>query len=184
MRIFLTPQTIALDGGQITKARQFARAVISTVDYRDSEQYNLPKIELDHFISKIGEEAVRAVFSIFGADVSAPDYAIYIGKKKSWEDDMTVNGIGLAVKTQSKSAAERYGLSWTFQSSGLRRDPILMRPEAWVCFVECDNKSSDFICRVFPPYRIRELIFKSPKLSHLIGKKRVVYAADLPLLSI
>jgi len=180
MRIFTAPQIIILNSGQIAEARRFARAVVGTVDYTDSHQANLRKIEDDHFVSKLGEEAARTVFEAFGAAVRPPDYAIYGGKQKSWEDDLTVNGVGLAVKTQKHSAAVRYGLSWTFQSSGVRRDPILRRPDAWVCFVECNDTIAGFPCRVFPPYQIRELTFRPPKLPRLAGKKQVVYAADVP----
>lgn len=181
MRLFTAPLNIIPGSGQIVEARRFARAVVSTIDYRDSNQANLRKIEDDHFISKIGEEAARAAFMRFGGEATEPDYTIYDGKGKSWDDDLRVNGVGLAVKTQKTGAALRYGLSWTFQSSGARRDPILGRPDAWVCFVECDDSRSDFACRVFPPYQIRELTFRPPKLSHLAGKKMVVYADDLPL---
>ncbi len=182
MRIFTSPQVITLNSGQIANARRFARAVVGTVDYRDSNQANHRKIEDDHFVSKLGEEAVRAAFEAAGAAVKPPDYTIYGGKEKSWEDDLTVNGIGLAVKTQKKSAALRYGLSWTFQASGIRTDPIVCRPDAWVCFVECDDTLAGFPCRVFPPCQIRELTFRPPKLPHLAGKKQVVYAAELPVM--
>ena len=92
---------------------------------------------------------------------------------------MLVNEIDVAVKTQKKSAASKYGLSWTFQNSEIRKDPILKNPEAWVCFVEVDDSDEKFYCKVFPPCKIRKLQFREPKLSHLKGKKKVVYAEDL-----
>jgi hypothetical protein len=181
MRCFFQIQRIRIHPNLIEKARIFAEKVIRTVDYRDSNQFNAAKIQNDHFVSKIGEEATRRVFEYFGKTVEGPDYGIYHGSKKSWDHDLSVDHTGLAVKTQKRSAAKKYGLSWTFQSSGIRRDPILQNPDAWVCFVEFNDKDPFHECFVFPPYQIRELTFKDPVLPHLKNKKRVVYAADLPV---
>jgi len=152
---------------------------VDTVNYRDSNQSRKSKIQDDHFISKLGEEAVKAVFEKRGNKVIGPDYKIYDGRKKDWKSDLLVNGIEVAVKTQKKSAANKYGLSWTFQNSEIRKDPILKNPESWVCFVECDDSDEKFSCTVFPPLKIKRLRFKEPKLPHLKGKKKVVYAEDL-----
>ncbi len=162
----------------VKKASSFADSVISTVDYSDSNQTRQRKIRDDHFISKIGEEAVYRCFKLFTDAVSKPDYKIYSGSKKSWESDLRVEDIPIAVKTQKKSSAEKYGLSWTFQDSPVRHDPILDEPEAWVCFVECDD-TAEYKCTVYPPNQMMDLIFREPKLSHLKGKKKVIYATTV-----
>jgi hypothetical protein len=110
------------------------------------------------------------------AELLSPDYAIYKSKQKSWEADLFVEGVPLAVKTQSAEAAKKYGLSWTFQAGSVRRDPILGKPEAWVCFVELVTFSS---ARVYPPYQIKDLKFREPRLEKLKGSKLVVYAEGL-----
>lgn len=179
MRLFLSPITIAVNRLAIQKAEKFANEVIATINYKDSNQTNLEKIKNDHFISKIGEEAVKKVFELFNKPVKGPDYRVYKGRNKSWEEDLFINGEGVAVKTQKQTMAEKYGLSWTFQASGYRNDPILEDLFAWVCFVACNDKSIYYECTVHPPYQIRELVFKDPKLKYLKGKKRVVYAEDL-----
>ena len=56
---FKTARKIILDPALILKAKKFAEAVVSTVDYTDSNQSIKTKIKDDHFISKIGEEAVK-----------------------------------------------------------------------------------------------------------------------------
>jgi hypothetical protein len=180
MRCFHKKQKVLIREAEINRARQFAAKVVGTVNYKDSNQSNVVKIEDDHFISKIGEEAVRKVFEKFGKEVKGPDFRIYRGKEKSWESDLYIDETGLAVKTQKWTSAESYGLSWTFQQSGIRKDPVLKLPESWVCFVLCNDKTSTFVCYVFPPFQIKELTFKPPKLPHLLGKKQVVYAEDLP----
>lgn len=179
MRIFTLKQHVDIGPDMLRRARNFAAAVVDTVDYRDSNQAKKEKIWLDHFISKVGEEAVRIVFQRYGCTVKGPDYTIYEGKAKSWEEDLFIDGEGLAVKTQAASAARKYGLSWTFQDSEIRRDAILHQPEAWVCFVACNNLDKSYQCVVYPPLQMKQLIFKPPKLNHLQGKKRVVYAEDL-----
>ena len=174
---FHSPIKIILGQAIISKAKKFAEDVVRTVDYKDSNQSNTAKIRDDHFISKLGEEAVKKVFEERGNEVTGPDYNVYHKKKKSWSADLIINKIEVAVKTQKKSAANKYGLSWTFQSSPVRKDPILKNPEAWVCFVEYDDEN--FSCTVFPPKKIRQLRMKQPRLQHMLGKKKVVYAADL-----
>lgn len=183
MRLFTKKQLVKIDAAHIKKARAFAAHVVGTVNYKDSNQSNLKKIEADHFVSKIGEEAVRKVFENLGRIVKGPDYEIYEMKKKSWDDDLYVDDVGLAVKTQKKSSADRYGLSWTFQASGYRTDPILKQPSSWVCFVLCDDRNPSLNCTVYPPLQMGELILGDPKLPHLKGKKKVAYAKDLPFLS-
>jgi hypothetical protein len=185
MRYFVNVQTIIIETGLVDKAKNFAKQVTPTVGssgngYRDTNQFNLQKIENDHFVSKIGEEAVRIVFEQCSRKVQGPDYQIYAGKQKSWDSDLYVDGLGLAVKTQATSLAKKFGLSWTFQAGSYRKDPILNNLEAWVCFVEFNEITRQ--CRVYPPYQIKELTFGEPKLDKLKGSKKVVYADKLPVI--
>ena len=106
-----------------------------TVNYADSNQSIQKKVMDDHFVSKLAEEAVRILFEARECSVIGPDYSVYEAKRKSWDADLKINGLDVAVKTQRRSAADRYGLSWTFQDSPERRDPILDMPDAWVCLV-------------------------------------------------
>ncbi len=178
MKYFHTPIKITLTASDLAQAARFADAVVGTVDYRESNQFSRQKIRDDHYVSKLGEAAVRKAFEQYDCRVQGPDYAIYEGKQKSWDDDLYVNDIGLAVKTQRRSTAQRYGLSWTFQKSQFRTDPILQIPKAWVCFVEYNDLDREQICTVFPPFQIKELPFKAPRLEKLRDKKVAVYAED------
>ena len=174
MSTFRTPQVLQLSAEAIERANAFADAVTDTVDYRDSNQSRKKKIHNDHFVSKLGEEAVRMVFEVRNCVVEGPDYTIYQGKEKSWGADLKINDLDVAVKTQRRSAANRYGLSWTFQDSPNRRDPILSMPEAWVCFVVYEDRKPGFECIVYPLRKIKQLIFEPPRLPHLAGKKKTV----------
>ncbi len=176
MRYFQTIQEVRLNAALVDKAKHFAAKVATTTNYRDSHQWNSKKIEHDHLVSKLGEEAVRLVFEKFTKCVEGPDYTVYQSTKKSWEADLFIEGRPLAVKTQSAEAAKKYGLSWTFQAGSKRRDPILEMSEAWLCFVELTSFST---ARVYPPYQTRDLKFREPKLEKLRGSKLVVYAEDL-----
>src|ERR1041384_2710871 len=98
MSTFRTPQIIHLSSEAISRAGEFADAVIHTVDYRDSLQTEKRKIREDHFVSKLGEEAVKAVFESRGCSLEGPDYSIYISKQKSWASDLRINDLDVAVK--------------------------------------------------------------------------------------
>ena len=179
MATFRALQVVHLSSEAVARAAAFAEAVTETVNYRDSNQTIKKKIRDDHFVSKLGEEAVRFVFEQRDCTVEGPDYTIYSGKQKSWDADLKINDLDVAVKTQRRSAAKRYGLSWTFQDSPERRDPILDTPEAWVCLVVFEDLKDGYECVVYPLRRIKQLIFEAPRLSKLIGKKQAVYLETL-----
>jgi hypothetical protein len=179
MSTFRTPQIIQLRPEAVDRAQAFAKAVTGTVNYRDSNQTRKKKICDDHFVSKLGEEAVRLVFEARNCVVEGPDYTIYEGKQKSWAADLKINTLEVAVKTQRRSAANRYGLSWTFQDSPTRHDPILAMPDAWVCLVAYEDLKPGFECIVYPLRKIKQLIFEAPRLSRLLGKKQAIYLETL-----
>jgi hypothetical protein len=179
MPSFRTPQTIQLPPEAVERARAFAEAVTATVNYRDSNQTRKKKIQDDHFVSKLGEEAVRLVFEARACAVEGPDYTVYEGKRKSWAPDLRINALEVAVKTQRRYAANRYDLSWTFQDSPQRRDPILSMPEAWVCLVVYEDLKPGYECLVYPLRKIKQLIFEEPRLGRLVGKKQAVYLETL-----
>ena len=179
MSTFRTPQTVQLPPEAVQRAQAFAEAVIETVNYQDSNQTKKPKIRDDHFVSKLGEEAVRLVFEARNCTVEGPDYKIYRGKEKTWIADLKINSLEVAVKSQRRSAANRYDLSWTFQDSPKRRDPVLSMPEAWVCLVVYEDRQPGYECVVYPLRKIKQLIFEPPRLSHLVGKKQAVYLETL-----
>jgi hypothetical protein len=174
MATFRTPQIIHIPPEVVARAQAFAVAVTETVNYQDSNQTKKQKIRDDHFVSKLGEEAVRLVFEARNCLVEGPDYTIYASKQKSWVADLKINALDVAVKTQRRSAANRYGLSWTFQDSPRRRDPILAMPEAWVCLVLYEDLKPDHEFIVYPLRKIKQLIFEPPRLPHLAGKKKTV----------
>ena len=117
MSTFKEPQLVQLPPEAVIRAAAFADAVTETVNYRDSNQTVKQKVRDDHFVSKLGEEAVRFVFEGRDCIIKGPDYTIYSGKQKSWDADLRINNLDVAVKSQRRSAAKRYGLSWTFQDS-------------------------------------------------------------------
>jgi hypothetical protein len=179
MPTFREPQIVHLPPEAVERAQAFADAVTSTVNYRDSNQMVKKKIKDDHFVSKLGEEAVKFVFEARKCKVEGPDYKVYAGKGKSWEADPKVNDLEVVVKTQRLSAAHRYGLSWTFQDSPERCDPILDLPDAWVCLVVYEDLKDRYECLVYPLRKIKQLIFEAPRLSKLVGKKQAVYLETL-----
>ena len=65
------------------KAKHFANNVVKTTDYSDANQCDQEKVIYDHFISKLGEEAVRMLLTEMGYSVRGPDYTIYPKFKKA-----------------------------------------------------------------------------------------------------
>ncbi|MFT3703412.1 MAG: hypothetical protein QM802_13635 [Agriterribacter sp.] len=184
MKLFTSLRHVTLDKKIAVKAWHFAKEVALTTDYRDSLQIDLAKIRIDHFKSKLGEEAVYNVLLQYGM-VKPPDYNIYAPTQKSWDADLYFEGMGIAVKTMLRSDAGRYGLSWVFQFGNKRRDIIFDKPDAWIFFVECNDErkpTKEYELYVYPPYQLKELTFGSPKRKDLVGKKLVVYADMLPCL--
>lgn len=179
MATFRIPQIIHLPSEAVARAQAFADEVTDTVNYRESNQTIRKKIRDDHFVSKLGEEAVGLVFRARDCVVEGPDYAIYKSKEKSWVADLRINSLDVAVKTQRRSAANRYELSWTFQDSPRRRDPILSMPEAWVCLVLYEDLKPGCECVVYPLRMVKQLIFEDPRLRRLVGKKKAVYLQTL-----
>jgi hypothetical protein len=179
MSTFKTPQLIQIPADAKKRASAFAKAVTSTVNYKDSNQSIQKKIEDDHFVSKLGEEAVRILFESRECSVTGPDYGVYEARRKSWAADLKINGLDVAVKTQRRSAGNRYDVSWTFQNSPERRDPILDEPNAWVCLVVYEDLQDDVECLVYPLRKIKQLIFEPPRLAKLVGKKQAVYLETL-----
>lgn len=180
MKFYSQVQRVCITDEVILRAKTFAEKVTPTTNYSDSNQQQFEKIKNDHFISKLGEEAVKAVFSTF-AKVEGPDYTIYHGKEKSWQEDLFINKTGISVKTQKQSMAKKYGLSWTFQSGVSRKDIVLQKPDAWIVFTAYDDTNSLNICEVYPPFQVKELIFGEPVLEYLRAHKKVVYANTLRL---
>ncbi|MCE7859336.1 MAG: hypothetical protein DYG86_06065 [Chloroflexi bacterium CFX2] len=179
MPTFRTPQIVQIPDEARERALDFAKRVTETVNYRDSNQTVIEKVRDDHFVSKLGEEAVRILFEGRNCLVDGPDYGVYEAKRKSWAADLRVNDLDVAVKTQRRSAANRYGLSWTFQDSPERRDPILDMPDAWVCLVVFEDLKEETECVVYPIRKIKQLIFEAPRLGKLVGKKQAVYLETL-----
>lgn len=151
------------------KSMSYAQAVMGTIDYRNRGQGNFKKIVQDHYVGKLGEIAVCKLLQSLGKTVTQPDFDIHT--KKSWDDDLFVDGEGVAVKTQNHESAKRYGLSWTFHVN----DPILEDPNKLVYFVEYTPEEM----HVYNGYKISELKFKPPVLERLVPYKKVVYAQDL-----
>ncbi|GJQ35640.1 MAG: hypothetical protein JETCAE01_16500 [Anaerolineaceae bacterium] len=179
MPTFHSPQIVPIPDEVRERAQAFAIKVTGTVNYKDSNQTVIEKVRDDHFVSKLGEEAVRILFEGRNCLVDGPDYGVYEAKRKSWAADLRVNDLDVAVKTQRRSAANRYGLSWTFQDSPERRDPILDMPDAWVCLVVFEDLKEETECVVYPLRKIKQLIFEAPRLGKLVGKKQAVYLETL-----
>ncbi|MBK6646405.1 MAG: hypothetical protein IPG44_11790 [Anaerolineales bacterium] len=176
MPTFQAPQVPIPDDAK-ERARAFAFAVTGTVNYKDSNQDVIEKIRDDHFVSKLGEEAARILFEGRNCLVEGPDYGVYEAKRKSWAADLRVNDLEVAVKTQRRSAANRYGLSWTFGFAQTAH-PILDRPMHGSVWLYSEDLKEGTECVVHPLRKIKQLIFEAPALQDWSVKNQAVYLRD------
>lgn len=167
------PVSVILDIATLDAAMQYAEGVVKTVDYSRRNQVDKQKIVEDHFVGKLGEAAVEFVLQTMGIEVGAPDYEIYESRRKSWDSDLFIGDLGIAVKTQKLTTAYRFGLSWTFHFE----DPILQQPEAIVYYVVYNDQIGNWLT-VFPGKKIKDTVFGSPAKDILKNVKRVVYGKD------
>jgi hypothetical protein len=157
--------------------KKFATDVVGTnVDkYRERNQCDVNKIINDIYVGKLGEFAVYNVLKHGGKTVDAPDVAIYGARKKSFSADLTDGRLKYHVKTMTASAAERYGLSWSFQIE----DPLVKRPTDADVLVLCEEDNDTIDVKTFiKANRVCELYTK-PKLAKLHYIKRVLMWEDI-----
>lgn len=168
--------SIKIERYEILLSRLFSRAVVGTTDYSARGQNDAKKIEIDHFIGKLGEFATYKVLIKLGYKVLKPDLEIYTKNKKSHADDL-VGDVNLKVKSVSSDSP--FGLSWVFQFSP-NPDPIFTgRTQGHIsfCVVNLRDKSVDFIS-ILPVKDIVSLM-KLPIKDSLKDYKRVIYKKDL-----
>lgn len=169
---------INLTDSEKEKAMKFAEQVVDTTDYSDTDQTSRNKVKTDHYCSKLSEQAVYKHYKNLGESITEPDYTIYDKDHKSFTCDLVLNNTKLAIKTQKKSDADRYGLSWVFNLS-TRKDPMLKNPKQWIVFTECIDTDGSWDIIIYPPKQVKNIVFKEPFKENLKNKKRVVYAKDI-----
>ena len=114
-----------------------------------------------------------------GYTLNPPDIEVYT-KGKSYDADLTYNGIAIHVKTQTKKSADRFGLSWMFQLAGITGGDGVIQKKGEVMIFSClDMKNKK--ATIYGPYRSEDLIdqYRDPKLKKLRGIKACIYHEDI-----
>lgn len=169
----LQPKLVQIKESWKKSCKEYADAVVGTVNYADSRQSNGEKVKNDHYIGKVAEFCAYQLLSK-EFNLHPPDCAVYKGKGKGWESDLQGEQ-HFAIKSQTVESYRKYGASLMFQDiKGGRRDPILDRPSDRVCWVLV----APLYGIVCPPIEIKDLIMGEPKLFHLKGKKTVAYLEE------
>jgi hypothetical protein len=153
------------------QCEQFAIECASTNkdEYAKRNQTNLSKIQLDIVVGKIGE---WAVMKFLGKGCSKPDFEIYTAKKKSFDADLTYNGVNVHVKSQSEKSASMYGISWLFQ----KRDPLYRKPNPDDLIVGV--LVGDTEAEIVMYGNVASLVFGEPKIHQLRGSKVAIYLEE------
>lgn len=171
----------------IARCKQFAAS--STNNYGTRNQRNTAVITRQIYQGKLGEiTAWNCLFPIC-IHISEPDFQIYSARQKSWKPDLSGCNSDYHVKTMGSEQAALYGLSWTFQFSNQRgkggKDTEIFSDgtgaKAFIAFVEVDTKKSQGLLHavIHAKRLFDDNLLRDPKLEHLKGIKKVVYAADL-----
>lgn len=173
-------QTTVVSNDVFNEAFNYAYAVEKTKRngiYKRQNDFN--KIISDHLYGKISEQAAYQVLKNYDCKISKPDFEVHT--TPSWDSDLTnFMGNNIAIKSQNVPSTKAFGISWVFQRNLTQRfDPILNSPDAWICFVLC-GIIKPIKCMVLPLFQIKEITFREPDLTHLIGDKVCVCSEKLP----
>lgn len=164
----------------------FAHEEIQTTEHMRNlrGQFNRAKMIKDNRIGKIGEWGVTWAFWKNEIDCSEPDMKIYSSSNKSFDADLTYNGIDLHVKSQCAEAARRWNASWVFQKGGMGRghvDPILHSGDGEAIFALVDEPRKQV--EVYGPIDLNVLRenLREPRLEHLKKTKACLYLEDFTI---
>jgi hypothetical protein len=168
---------------QLETCKKFANKVVDTnIDmYKRRNQFDRDKIIDDIIVGKIGEFAVcNMIVTHKKLECTLPDVMIYGRGGKSFDADLSAwhdkgdKSWYFHVKTMKKEAAERWGLSWSFQVE----DPLVTDPEAfnqhYLALCELIDYTTVDIKTVVKSSEI-SLCWSDPKLNKLKGIKKVLY---------
>lgn len=131
------------------------------------------KIFADIFYGALAEYAVHVALE----GSTAPDLRILPKAQKSFQQDITFNGLTIHVKSQGEASAKKYGLSWVFQ----KQDPLITKPTGTDVLALCmvlDDLSVDI--RGFIPANSNVLHgnFKQLKVFQYRSTKLALYWDD------
>ena len=121
---------IKLSDYYVKKCEKFANDVLPTVarSYTKRGEARQSKIWNDIFIGKLGEVAGYKYLKELGwKNVSKPDFKIYKGRAKSFDQDIMIKDTPIKVhmKTQSNNSFHKFGRSYLLQKS----DSLTQNPD-------------------------------------------------------
>jgi hypothetical protein len=168
---------ITLDDDIQRICSEFANKVVSTnIDkYAERNQTDIQKIINDIYVGKVAEYAVYKLLVSRGKSVKEPDVEVYSAKKKSFSADLTDGTLQFHVKCMKKEAAERYGLSWSFQME----DPLIRRPNESDVLVLCEYDNDNIDIKAFIKANKVTSIYTKPFLKKLEYIKKVLMWDDV-----
>lgn len=110
-------------------------------------------------------------------ELSFPDFKIYDKKNKSFDADLTGEGVRFHVKSQSLESAKKYGSSWLFQ----KRDKLLNAPGGDEFFIFCIVTGLEVEIKgiVSVSELVMKDLVKEPKVWRYRNTKRAIYLHDV-----
>lgn len=125
---------------------------------------------------KFGEWLIAFELDLLG-ECSEPDMKIYAAKKKSFDADLTLNGVDVHCKTTTVTSAKRWGESWCFKA----QDPLLKNPEGFISLCTIDTEKE--MAKTYGPFEAKLIVplLEEPKAPNQKGKVRILNRSKLPL---
>lgn len=154
-----------------------ARLKGSSELYKRRGEARLEKIRQDIITGALAEFAVKECVQSDARYCSEPDLTIYEQANKSYAADLESENCQIHVKSQTKEASERWGLSWIFQ----KNDPLVRQPESTdiIALTQVDGLSVEVIGLVSARTLLRERLIAEPRNVKYARTKRAVYYDEL-----
>ena len=146
-------------------------SVQSSVDeYARRNQNDVDKIKLDIYRGKVAEFMVYNYLVGRGKNITKPDLEIYDKHHKSFDSDLTSEGVNIHVK--SHFVNPKFPVSWVFQ----KKDKITRDAgDDYLCLVVMNESWDDW----FYLEKAKLLDFREPKKQSLKATKVCIYEKDL-----
>ena len=156
----------------ISQCFEFAKSssVTSLDEYARRNQNAGDKIIQDIYYGKVAEFMVSNMLLEHGRQPSTPDLEIYQARQKSYDADLTCNGVAIHVKSHMYSGY--YPVSWVFQ----KRDRLTQGgSKDYLALVVMDERFSGH-CYLLQANGVK---FEPPKKESLRANKVCIYERSL-----
>lgn len=149
-----------------TRCEKFSKDVTETTkdNYFNRNQYNIEKLQKDHYYGKLGEIGVLSYLREEKFLIKkSVDFKLYSKNRKNFDADIvTEDGKNFHVKTQHYESANMFQTSWMFEKT----DPLVAKPTdndyIAFCMINKGNLLGELVVEVLRIIKAKDIIFGDP----------------------